>query len=66
MSSKPLTKWGSSNVGFACSHAIKGYGFGVAIACGKNTDVGAMTALSFQERPVSRVERHQKQVSDTQ
>ncbi|XP_016952993.1 sodium/potassium-transporting ATPase subunit alpha isoform X2 [Drosophila biarmipes] len=63
MSSRPLTKWGSSNVGFACSHATKGYGFGVAIACGRNTDVGAMTALSFKERPLSRAERHQKQMA---
>ncbi|XP_070069723.1 sodium/potassium-transporting ATPase subunit alpha isoform X2 [Drosophila takahashii] len=63
MSSKPLSKWASSNVGFACSHAIKGYGFGVAIACGRNTDVGTMTALSFKERPPSRVKKHQKQIA---
>ncbi|XP_041565866.1 sodium/potassium-transporting ATPase subunit alpha isoform X2 [Drosophila elegans] len=62
MSTKPVTKWGSNNVGFACSHAMKGYGFGVAIACGKDTDVGTMTALSFRERPPSRMERHQTQI----
>ncbi|XP_017054429.1 sodium/potassium-transporting ATPase subunit alpha isoform X2 [Drosophila ficusphila] len=62
MSLKPISKWESDNVGFACSHAMQGYGYGVAIACGKNTDVGAMTALSFKKRPKSRVERHLKQV----
>ncbi|KAH8269522.1 hypothetical protein KR018_004751, partial [Drosophila ironensis] len=49
------TKWSSSNVGLACTHAMIGYGYGVAIACGKDTEVGKMAMLSIPKRPKSRI-----------
>ncbi|XP_033152538.1 sodium/potassium-transporting ATPase subunit alpha [Drosophila mauritiana] len=63
MSSKPLSKWSSSNMGLACTHAISGIGFAVALACGRHTEVGTMTDLCFKERSFSRSQKHQKQIS---
>ncbi|XP_022217800.2 LOW QUALITY PROTEIN: sodium/potassium-transporting ATPase subunit alpha [Drosophila obscura] len=63
MSSKPLSKWDSRNVGFGCSHATQGYGLGLAIACGDASEVGAMARLSMEPRPPSRVGKHLKQVT---
>ncbi|KAH8290575.1 hypothetical protein KR054_004121 [Drosophila jambulina] len=62
MEPQPLPRWISGNVGFAGTHGTKGYGLGVAIACGRNTEVGKMLELSFRERPQSRVANHLKQV----
>ncbi|XP_017090689.1 sodium/potassium-transporting ATPase subunit alpha [Drosophila bipectinata] len=59
----PSSKWEAHNVGLACSHAMKGYAYGVAIACGKDTDVGRMAELSFQKRPTTRVAKHLRQFS---
>ncbi|XP_064543017.1 sodium/potassium-transporting ATPase subunit alpha [Drosophila montana] len=56
-------KWGSRNVGFACSHVIKGYGEGLVIACGNDSEVGIMARLSMEPRPSSRPRRHIKQVT---
>lgn len=50
-------------MGLACTHAISGIGFAVALACGRNTEVGSMTDLCFKERSRSRSQKHQKQVS---
>ncbi|XP_020801204.1 sodium/potassium-transporting ATPase subunit alpha [Drosophila serrata] len=62
MDPPPLPRWLSSNVAFAGTHATKGYGIGVAIGCGKNTEIAKMMELSFKERPVSRMNHHIKQV----
>ncbi|XP_032306772.1 sodium/potassium-transporting ATPase subunit alpha [Drosophila ananassae] len=59
----PISKWSAYNVGLACSHAMKGYAYGVAIACGKDTEVGKMAQLSFEKRPKSRVAKHLQQFS---
>ncbi|KAH8402362.1 hypothetical protein KR009_011580 [Drosophila setifemur] len=61
MKSRIVSKWLSHNVAFAGSHATKGYGFGVAIACGQDSDIGTMTQRSFQKRPQGRVAKHNKQ-----
>ncbi|XP_039482924.1 sodium/potassium-transporting ATPase subunit alpha isoform X1 [Drosophila santomea] len=63
MTSETLSKWSSSNMGLACTHAISGFGYGVALACGRNTEAGSMTALSFKERSPSRWEKHLKQIT---
>lgn len=48
-------KWWAPNVGFAGSHVMKGRGMGIVIACGDNTEVGAMARLSMVQRPYSRM-----------
>lgn len=62
MSFKPVPKWVAANLGIACTHATKGYGLGLAIACGKHTVTGKMMELSFKARPETRVTKHMKQV----
>ncbi|KAH8336908.1 hypothetical protein KR059_008118 [Drosophila kikkawai] len=62
MDPQPLPRWISGNVGFAGTHATKGYGLGVAIACGTKTEVGKMMELSYKERAESRVSLHLRQV----
>ncbi|KAH8258386.1 hypothetical protein KR038_010586 [Drosophila bunnanda] len=62
MESHPLPKWTSTNMAFAGTHATRGYGYSMAIDCGKNTEVAKMLERSFKERPVSRVANHIKQV----
>ncbi|XP_030371960.1 sodium/potassium-transporting ATPase subunit alpha-like [Scaptodrosophila lebanonensis] len=56
-------KWVSRNVGFACSHVIKGRGKGIVIACGDDTEVGVMANLSLMPRPRSRARKHIIQVT---
>ncbi|EDW62155.2 sodium/potassium-transporting ATPase subunit alpha [Drosophila virilis] len=56
-------KWVARNVGFACSHVTKGYGEGLVIACGNDSEVGIMARLSMEPRPRSRPRRHIKEVT---
>ncbi|XP_068147799.1 sodium/potassium-transporting ATPase subunit alpha [Drosophila tropicalis] len=58
-----ISKWLCSNVGFACSHVTKGYGLGLAIACGNESEVGLMARLSMEQRPQSRVRKHMNQIT---
>ncbi|KAM8712430.1 hypothetical protein ACLKA7_012875 [Drosophila subpalustris] len=57
-----VDKWVARNVGFACSHVMKGHGMGIVIACGNDSEVGIMARLSMGPRPESRVRVHMKQV----
>ncbi|KAH8416241.1 hypothetical protein KR222_011821, partial [Zaprionus bogoriensis] len=55
-------KWMARNVGFACSHVMKGRGMGIVIACGDDSEVGIMGRLSMGPRPISRTRRHMNQI----
>ncbi|XP_034477208.1 sodium/potassium-transporting ATPase subunit alpha [Drosophila innubila] len=57
-----VNKWVARNVGFACSHVMKGHGMGIVIACGNDSEVGVMARLSMGTRPTSRARIHIKQV----